>query len=62
MRSSVISQYDFLRAFPQSPSGHRQRPFLFALQIEPAQMIFQTRYKRRANLRWPAMEFPQTHG
>jgi len=42
MRSSVISQYDFLYLFPQSPLGHRQRPFLFALQIEPAQMIFQT--------------------
>jgi hypothetical protein len=42
MRSSVISQYDFLRVLLQSPLGHRQRPFLFALQIEPAQMIFQT--------------------
>jgi hypothetical protein len=42
MRSSVISQYDFLRVFSQSPLGHRQRPFLFALQIKQAQMIFQT--------------------
>jgi len=25
-------------------------------------MIFSNRYKRRANLRWPAMEFTQTHG